>query len=262
MVKTLGGVMITHDAIRYDYCLEAALRSLLDLCDQVVVLDAESTDDTPQLLKSLQREFSHLEVIQGKWECLPDFHRLAELTNQAIDRIRTDWVFSLQADEVIHEFSYSIIRDVINASPYDAVTCSRFNIWRTFDTYIRPEFPRKPVSHYVVRLGKSQLSRAYDDAESLCGGNGIAQDYRDLIMIFHYGFMRHRDLMIRKVVDMQTWFGFGVDERILKQREETGLFHPDDFIPDYQVALKCLQHPHPKYVQKWVAERREEYASW
>ena len=44
----LGGTMILHNPFKYDYCVKEALYSLLQVCDQVVVVDAESDDGTAE----------------------------------------------------------------------------------------------------------------------------------------------------------------------------------------------------------------------
>src|SRR5687768_10364303 len=83
-VQTLGGSMFIHNAIEFDYCITEALTSLHAICDDVVILDAESNDGTLDVLRELKKTLPKLRLIEGaKWECAPNFERLAILANQA-----------------------------------------------------------------------------------------------------------------------------------------------------------------------------------
>lgn len=56
-MNKLGGSIFIHNAIEFDYCLEASVSSLAALCDEVVLLDASSTDGTTDLCLQLCNVF-------------------------------------------------------------------------------------------------------------------------------------------------------------------------------------------------------------
>ena len=90
MKNFLGGSIFTHNVVRHDYCIKEALHSLLAVCDEVVVIDAESDDGTIDLLKEIESLSPKLKVHTGfRWECQraghPGYDRLAVLANQAKD---------------------------------------------------------------------------------------------------------------------------------------------------------------------------------
>ncbi len=64
------------------------LRSL-DFCDEIVVVDSHSTDDTV----AIARSFDRVRVLQRT------YYGAASQKNWAIDRLRFDWVLILDADE-------------------------------------------------------------------------------------------------------------------------------------------------------------------
>ncbi len=53
---TLSGYATTYDCLKQEYPFEASVRSLLGFCDEVVVVDAGSTDGTLDVLRELQSQ--------------------------------------------------------------------------------------------------------------------------------------------------------------------------------------------------------------
>lgn len=72
--------------------IEACLEPLLQLSDDVLVLDAYSEDDTPELAKKMGAW-----VIQKKWE------GYSQNKNYANQQAHHDWILSIDADEIVSE---------------------------------------------------------------------------------------------------------------------------------------------------------------
>src|SRR5208282_5743966 len=110
-MPSLGGSIFVRNAIKYDYCVEASILSILPVCDPVVVLDCQSDDGTTELLRDLASKHPQIQLTENVlWECAPNYQRLSMLANQAIAKLNTDWHFMIQADEVLHENSIPYIR--------------------------------------------------------------------------------------------------------------------------------------------------------
>ena len=257
---TIGGSLFTHNVLKNDYCIREAIFSLLEFCDEVVVLDAESDDGTLEFLKELESGHAKLKVFtDAKWACETEgekgYIRLSRLANQAKDLLTTDWHFMLQADEVVHEASIPAIREAVESDTHDAYVVRRLNFYKDCDHYVRFDSKMRPVGDAIIRLAKIHLN-THGDGESLASGTSCG-DLTDKVYIFHYGFVRNREVMLDKVIEMQTWFGIGVDERVLKQKNTTGVFDPDEFIPDSELAeLKELGLSHPKEARFWVTHKQ------
>ena len=91
--------------MKYQYPVTEALRSILPLCDEVVVAVGNSGDGTRELVTSIDPR--KIKVIDTSWdESLREGGRvLAMETNKAFKAITadTDWSFYIQGDEVLHE---------------------------------------------------------------------------------------------------------------------------------------------------------------
>jgi glycosyltransferase involved in cell wall biosynthesis len=84
---TLGIALITHNAAgRLAQCLEA-----VSFADDIVVLDGGSTDATVGIAQA-----HGARVIDA-----PDWPGFGPQKNRAIDALKTDWILSIDADEVV-----------------------------------------------------------------------------------------------------------------------------------------------------------------
>lgn len=256
----LGASLFIHNGLKYDYCLKESILSVLELCDEVVVLEADSEDNTIGLLHAMSKEYPKLKVYDhGIWECATDFKRLSILANQARELLSSEWHFMIQADEVLHESSFDTIKKLIsNDDGFDRYGCRRINLFKDFDHYIRfdLEQSRKPCNDTIIRLGKKEVE-TYSDAESLVPGGRLSNKYIEDLLIFHYGMVRKRDVALDKAISMQGWFfadmdGIGVDKRLIEQKEKYGVFKPEEFFQDADLAK--LRWGHPKFAVEWVRE--------
>lgn len=249
----ISGTLFAHNVLRFDYCAKESIQGLLGFCDEVVVLDCESTDGTLEMLNQMAAENSKLVVIPGvKWERGHKHERLAIQANDAIDRITSEWNFMGQCDEVVHEDSYQAIRDAITNPRWDAFACRRYNLFGDFNHMISLTSQKKPCSDVVIRIGKKHV-RAMGDAESLHQAN-LSGEYTDRIKIFHYGLVRKPEALIAKSIDMQSWFHHPghVDKRILKMRDEN-YFDPYELIAKEEIVP--VPYHHPAIMKDWIQAR-------
>ena len=89
LAQIVGVVLVHND----DLYVERAIRNVADFCDRIHAFDHVSTDRTPEILRSLEREYAHLEVRR---------------THQAADSHRAlepyagtgTWIFGVDGDEL------------------------------------------------------------------------------------------------------------------------------------------------------------------
>jgi glycosyltransferase involved in cell wall biosynthesis len=81
----ISACVITYNEER---SIERCLRSLKAFADEIVVVDAFSTDRTPELARGLATK-----VAQSKWQ------GFARQRNVGLDNCASEWVFFLDADE-------------------------------------------------------------------------------------------------------------------------------------------------------------------
>ncbi|MCX7983295.1 MAG: glycosyltransferase family 2 protein [Bacteroidetes bacterium] len=107
------GFTFVKNGIKYDYPFRESIRSLLPLCDEVIVVAGDSDDATTEEIRLIQSP--KIKIIETIWDpTLRDGGRvLAQQTNIALSYVRGDWGIYLQADEVLHQDDYATIQNAM-----------------------------------------------------------------------------------------------------------------------------------------------------
>jgi hypothetical protein len=247
MRTTLGGSLMVCDGLKFDYCFIEAIQCLLDLCDQVSVV-AFTPGDIDLIRENFDGKIKLKIVPREQWDVTRGRERLNYWTNVAKAELDTRWHINLQADEIVHENCFSAVREAISEKTPEAFLSWRLNLWG--DPYHVLTVPqhRKPCSDEIVRLAKLKYS-SYGDAESLNAPYHC--DYVKKIRIYHMGFVRKKDVMKSKIINMQeTVFELGYHDPKLDGMEKYdpwAWFSPEDVQP--------IPEELPRYIQAWAKER-------
>ena len=133
------GFTIVRNAIKYGYPVVESIKSVLPLCNQMIVAVGNSDDGTLDLIKKIGNE--KIIIIETEWDdTLTEGGRvLAFETNKAMDAISDDydWCIYIQADEVVHEKYHPVIlRGMEQNADQPDVEGLLFNylhFWGTYD---------------------------------------------------------------------------------------------------------------------------------
>lgn len=97
----ISGFTIARNIVKYNYPAVEAIRSILPICDELIVNVGDSEDRTLEVINSINSP--KLKIFQTKWDDSLGEEMLAIATNFALKQCRGDWAFYIQTDEVIHE---------------------------------------------------------------------------------------------------------------------------------------------------------------
>ncbi|MCG6955898.1 MAG: hypothetical protein LJF04_07895 [Gemmatimonadetes bacterium] len=106
----ISGFSFARNAVKLDYPLEEALRSILPVVDELVVAVApgDPDDDTRGLVEGIGDP--RIRVVDAVWDDTRHQEVYADLTNVALDACTGDWALYIQADEVLHEDDLPVLR--------------------------------------------------------------------------------------------------------------------------------------------------------
>lgn len=250
MKKTLGGFGFIREGVKYDYCFEQSIISLCECCDKVVfVMVMAPADKTLDKLLALVKytNFDFICLPSEIWTKMHGKEKIAKIQNIATMLLDTDYQFLLQGDEVIHPDSYGAIREAMETDG-NGFLCERVNLWGSPNTKLVVPQERQPCSIYVNRLTKRQFW-CYDDGESIASPTVL--DFANRIKIIHYGFVRKREVMKAKIINMQEGvFAMGHHDPKL---DGTDIFDPTLWFSGDDLAP--IDFEHPTIMKKWVEER-------
>lgn len=119
---TLSGYTTTLNCIDNQYPWRQSIQSMLNFCDEVIVVDGGSTDGTYEELVHWQNKDIKLKVhrVSRDWNH-PRF-AVFDGAQKAVARsyCTTDFCWQQDADEVVHEKDYEKIQSLINKFPREA----------------------------------------------------------------------------------------------------------------------------------------------
>ncbi len=189
----VSGFTFVRNAIKYDYPVVESIRSILPVCDEVIVAVGQSEDDTRNLVLSIGDP--KIRIIDTVWDdsLREGGNVLAIETNKAFDAISPEstWAFYIQADEVIHEKYLAEIRSSMEKWSADTeVEGLVFNYTHFWGSYQYIGDSRRWYRREVRIIRNDKQIRSWLDAQ------GFRKNGMKLMVapadasIYHYGWVK------------------------------------------------------------------------
>ncbi len=113
----ISGFMIVKDVLGQGYPFVEAIASALPICDEFLISDGYSTDGTYEVVERISSLNPKVKVYRYQWPDKKDLTVLADVTNELRSKCRFQYIFSVQANEVIHEQSAPFIKALPSMLP-------------------------------------------------------------------------------------------------------------------------------------------------
>ena len=99
------GLTVVRNGTRLRYPFLEAIRSVLPICDEYLVVVGDGEDDTLERAEELAAAEPRVRVIRTEWSAKVNPRKcvLAQQTNLGLHQARGTWCVALQANEVLHE---------------------------------------------------------------------------------------------------------------------------------------------------------------
>src|SRR5216683_4167895 len=92
----LSGFTLVRNAVKLDFPIVPAIRSVLEVCDEVVVNVGKSEDETRDLVASVRDP--RVRIIDSVWDFTKKNEMLSQETFKAMAACRGEWGIYIQAD--------------------------------------------------------------------------------------------------------------------------------------------------------------------
>jgi hypothetical protein len=246
-VVKVSGFTIVRNAVKLDFPVEASVRSILPVCDEVVVNVGNSEDDTLALVRSIKDP--KIRIIETEWDMTIKNKVLGDETLRAMRACCNPWGIYIQADEVLHETGAEALARAIrqhDADPrVEGLLVKYKHFYGDLDTVgTHRRWYRREVR--AVRLDPALDIRPYQGAQ----GFRVGPDHRKIrarltdAEMFHYGWARPAQALRSK-------------------REVSRVLYPwvkhleagQPLLP-WTPGLRRFTGTHPAAAREWVAARR------
>lgn len=248
MVK-LSGFTIVRNAIKLDFPLEASIRSILPLCDEVIVNVGRSDDDTLALVRSIGDP--KIRILETEWDMTIKNRVLGDESLRAMRACRHPWGIYIQADEVLHERGAVELVQAIARHDGDprveGLLVRYVHFYGDMDTVaVNRRWYRREVR--AVRLDPALDIRPYEGAQGFRVGathRRIRARLTDAEM-FHYGWARPARALRAKREASAVIYPWS------REREARKPLLP--WFP----GLRPFSGTHPSVAREWVEARRHD----
>lgn len=250
------GFTFVRNAIKYDYPVVEAIRSILPICDDFVVAVGNSEDETLKLIENIDP--LKIKIIQTVWDdSLREGGKvLAVETDKAFQAISrdSDWCFYVQGDEVVHEkyldTIYNSMKQWKDTPVIDGLLFKYLHFYASYD-YIRVSNRWYKYEIRVIRNNKNIYS--YRDAQ------GFRKDDNQKLRVkavdayvYHYGCVKNPRQMKLKV---ENWSKLYHDSEWIEKNIPKG----DEFDFGEKDTFKRFTDTHPQVMLKRIAEKNWDF---
>lgn len=247
------GVTIIRNAVTNDYPVVESIKSVLPVVDEFIVLVGDCSDETEKLIRSI--DTNKIKIQHSIWDLSlrTGGTVLAVETNKVLDLVPkdSDWVFYIQADEVIHEKDHAAIRQAmdqyLNDTRIDGLLFHYLHFYGTYD-YIGNSRKWYNVETRIIR--NNPEIRSYRDAQGFRKTEGQKLNVALIhANVHHYGWVKDpRNMKIKQKNVAGFWNN---DDESLK-----AFLDSEDFF-DYRQfdSLKKYEGTHPSSMQDRIARK-------
>jgi hypothetical protein len=244
----VSGFTIVRNAIKLDFPVEASIRSILPICDEVVVNVGRSEDETLELVRSIGDP--RIRIVETEWDMSRRNTVLGHETLRAMRACRYPWGVYIQADEVLHERGAATLLEAIRRHDGDprveGLLVRYLHFYGGFDTIAtHRRWYRREVR--AVRLDPALDIRPYQGAQ----GFRVGPEHRKIrarltdAEMFHYGWARPAQALREKRELGKTMYPW---------RDASERLPLLEWIP----GMQAFRGDHPAVAREWIDARRED----
>lgn len=242
----VAGFTFIRNAVKFEYPIEAAVRSILPVCEKVVVAVGESEDGTLELVQSIPRTRDQKVIIlKTRWDdSLREGGRvLAEETDKAFDAIGPgfDWCFYIQGDEVFHENGIAPLLAAMTRWKDDpTVEGLLFSYRHFYGSYDFVGDSRKWYRREVRVVRPDPAIRSWQDAMGFRkNGQKLRVKLVDGAVIHHYGWVKNPATQQLKALNFNK------------------LWHPDEWVAQHVAPVAEFDYSKIDSLEKFEGEHPE-----
>lgn len=257
----VSGFTYVRNGIYLDYPFEESIRSLLPLVNEMIVVVGDSHDGTREKVQAIQD--SKIKIVDTVWPA--DLRKggkiFAQQATIGLENCSSDadWIFTLQADEVLHEAEIPMIRQEMELELGNKAIEGFLFRFLNFYGDFRHYGPSRRYHQHEIRIIRNHLNaRPYMDSQGfrIFKNNEDESTARKLRVkslsarIFHYSYVKNPTTQLLKQAEFGSRWHDDPDyvSRFLAA-------HPDGFDYSNIDYLAIFNGTHPQLMATRIAQQ-------
>ncbi len=200
-----------RNGLQLDYPFIESIQSILPIIDEYIVVLGDSTDGSREAIVALNN--SKIKIIDTIWDenMRSDGKIFAQQANIGLDNVSkdADWIFHLQADEVVHEKDLPLIKDAmkkyLNEPKVEGLLFDFINFFGDYLHYA----PSRRFHQKEIRVIRNNINfRSYKDSQGFRYFTNPAdmenEKGRKLSVkkidasVYHYSYVKDPNVQLKK----------------------------------------------------------------
>jgi hypothetical protein len=241
----ITGFSFICNAVKNDYPIIEAIKSILPICDEFVIAVGKSEDETLSLITNINSP--KIRIIETVWDnsIREGGKTFALETDKAYAAISadTDWAFYIQGDEVVHEKYLPVIKKAMKDYHHDenveGLLFKYIHFYGSYDFFAQS---RRWYRNEIRVLKFRQGIHSYRDAQGFRKNKQKIKVKPIDAHIYHYGWVKPPKRLGDKVRNFNQFY---------HPKEEVIKWYPENYEFDYGNIDKLhrFEEMHPKVMQ-------------
>ena len=205
----IAGFTIIKNAVNNDFPIVEAIRSILPVVDEMIVLIGDSSDETTALIEAIGDP--KIKIHHSVWN--KNLRKggvvLADETDKAFALVGDEytWAFYIQGDELVHEKYHATIRAACEKYAADTeVQGLLFKYKHFYGTYDYVGDSRKWYANEIRIIRNNKAISAYLDAQGFRTGRTKLPVAKVDASIYHYGWVKSPAQMRKKLKESSVYW--------------------------------------------------------
>lgn len=260
----VSGFSYIRNGFTYQYPFLESIQSILPICDEFVIAVGDSNDGTREAIEALNNP--KIKIVDTIWdEQMREGGKIfAQQANIALNACTGDWLFHIQADELIHEKDLPIIQRAIQQADNDprveGLLFDFLNFYGSYNYLNGTRYQHKKEIR-IFRNGLNVFS--YRDSQGFRkypNQSARERNYKgdklwveDIgVPVYHYSYVRPPKAMNEKSKYFaQFWFNDSDLNKIFGERKETNYYDIE--------KIDRFTGTHPAIMSEWIKNGNYEF---
>jgi hypothetical protein len=254
----VSGFTFIRNAIKFDYPVVEAIRSILPICDDFYVAVGNSDDKTLEIVQNIDKQ--KIKILETIWDDSAEMKKggkvFASETDKAFKAIPadTDWAFYIQGDEVIHEkyldIVYASMKKWNDDKKIDGLLFKYLHFYGSYDYIgISPKW----YNHEIRIIRNNKAIYSFRDAQGFRKGDNEKLNVKPVdAYVYHYGWVKEPGTMMKKAINANSFYQ---EKNILKQIKSKESNGTKEFDYSSIDALSCFTGTHPGVMEERIRRK-------
>ncbi len=252
-----------RNGLQYDYPFIESIQSILPVVDEFIVVIGDSTDGTRNAVEALNN--AKIKIVDTIWDdnLRTGGQIFAQQANIGLDNVSrdADWLFHIQADEVIHENDLPVIKKsmelYLDQPEVEGLLFDFINFFGDYKHYA----PSRRYHQKEIRIIRnnphfrsykdSQGFRSFNDPENIWQEKGTKLSVKKIdATVYHYSYVKDPKVQLKKHLVFGSRWHEGDEwmKEFIEKNKDGYDYGKIDFLYKYQ-------RTHPAVMQHRIAKQ-------